>query len=237
MSRLLLTGLVAAPDATVFYKETMTGTNPVELGKEVAAKLTEQGAFDLIQQVKAELRCLIRHPLKGKTVVVTGSSVTTTVLQKIEQLGGEAISCPLIKTVEIVEPYDHMQLEMARNFDWLIFTSQNAVEAFCAKMIRHKFTPSHFKGKIAAVGSKTKDKLVINGFKVDFVPSIFSADVFVKEFPKFAEPKSRCLFVRGKMAKDTIKNGLPFMVIEWNVYDNRRNKGIYTTAYKLNPKS
>lgn len=49
-----LTGLVAAPDASVVYKETLTGTNPEELGKEVAKILTEQGAFDLIQKVKAE---------------------------------------------------------------------------------------------------------------------------------------------------------------------------------------
>ncbi len=49
-----LTGLVAAPDASVVYKETVTGTNPEELGKEVAKILTEQGAFDLIQKVKAE---------------------------------------------------------------------------------------------------------------------------------------------------------------------------------------
>ncbi len=48
------TGLVAAPDSSVIYKETLTGTNPEELGKEVAKILTEQGAFDLIQKVKAE---------------------------------------------------------------------------------------------------------------------------------------------------------------------------------------
>lgn len=50
-----LTGLVAAPDASVIFKETVTGTNAEELGKEVAKILTEQGAFDLIQKVKAEL--------------------------------------------------------------------------------------------------------------------------------------------------------------------------------------
>ena len=50
-----LTGLVAAPDASVAYKETLTGTDADALGKAVAAKLTEQGAFDLIQRVKAEL--------------------------------------------------------------------------------------------------------------------------------------------------------------------------------------
>ena len=50
-----LTGMVAAPDASVIFKETLTGTDADALGKAVAAKLTEQGAFDLIQNVKAEL--------------------------------------------------------------------------------------------------------------------------------------------------------------------------------------
>ena len=50
-----LTGMVAAPDASIIYKETLTGTDADALGKAVAAKLTEQGAFDLIQKVKAEL--------------------------------------------------------------------------------------------------------------------------------------------------------------------------------------
>lgn len=162
-------------------------------------------------------------PLQGKTIVVTGSTITTTVLQKIEQLGGEAIACPLIKTAEIEKSDDYEQLESAKNVDWLIFTSQNAVEAFCDKMGRHYLTPSSFKGKIAAVGSKTRDKLVANGLSVDFIPTIFSADVFVKEFPKVAQPMSNCLFVRGKKAKNTIKDGLPFKVIEWNVYATVEN--------------
>lgn len=163
-------------------------------------------------------------PLKGKTVVVTGSKVTTTVLQKIEELGGEAVACPLIQTVEVIEQNDHLQLEMARSFDWLIFTSQNGVESFCAKMNRHHLTPSDFSVKIAAVGSKTEKKLISNGFSVHFVPTIFSADVFVKEFPQIAKKNSRCLFVRGKKAKDTIKEGLPFNVMEWNVYDTEESK-------------
>ncbi|MEE1131296.1 MAG: hydroxymethylbilane synthase [Caryophanon sp.] len=49
-----LTGLVASPDASVCYKETVTGTDAVAVGEAVAKKLTEQGAFDLIQRVKAE---------------------------------------------------------------------------------------------------------------------------------------------------------------------------------------
>lgn len=49
-----LTGLVAAPDASVIYKETVTMEDAKAVGEEVARILTEQGAFDLIQKVKAE---------------------------------------------------------------------------------------------------------------------------------------------------------------------------------------
>lgn len=49
-----LTGLVASPNASIIYQESVTGTNPNEVGEKLAKILTEQGAFDLIQKVKAE---------------------------------------------------------------------------------------------------------------------------------------------------------------------------------------
>ncbi|WP_419959154.1 hydroxymethylbilane synthase [Psychrobacillus sp. BM2] len=53
--KITMTALVAAPDASVVYKEILTGTNADALGKELARIVTEQGAYDLIQQVKADL--------------------------------------------------------------------------------------------------------------------------------------------------------------------------------------
>ncbi|HEY4532237.1 MAG TPA: hydroxymethylbilane synthase [Kurthia sp.] len=47
-------GLVAAPDASVFYSDTVVNADAELAGKEVAKILTEQGAYDLIQKVKAE---------------------------------------------------------------------------------------------------------------------------------------------------------------------------------------
>ncbi|MFJ7950145.1 hydroxymethylbilane synthase [Lysinibacillus sp. NPDC096418] len=52
--QITLTGLVAAPDASVIYKETVVGSDAETVGKKLATILTEQGAFDLIQRVKAE---------------------------------------------------------------------------------------------------------------------------------------------------------------------------------------
>lgn len=163
-------------------------------------------------------------PLIGKTIVLTGTSKTITVLEKIEQLGGKAISLPLIETTEIVDSSEHIQLKMAKNVDWLIFTSQNAVEAFCNKMKRHHLNKSDFHGKIAAVGSKTAKLLKKNNFQVSFMPSVFSADVFVKEFPFIVGENPKCLFIRGRKAKDTIKKGLPFLIEEWIVYETRENR-------------
>ncbi|HWK24299.1 MAG TPA: uroporphyrinogen-III synthase [Ureibacillus sp.] len=161
-------------------------------------------------------------PLEGKTVVVTGSSKTTTVLYEIQKLGGEPVLYPLIETAEIIEDDQH-KLELARNFDWLIFTSQNAVDAFSKKLKRHQLNPSDFSGKIAAVGSKTAQLLKENHFDVSFIPTVFSADVFINEFPQLVGEHPSCLFLRGSKAKDTLKKGLPFELTEWTIYDTHEN--------------
>ncbi|MCM3389684.1 uroporphyrinogen-III synthase [Ureibacillus chungkukjangi] len=165
----------------------------------------------------------MHKPLSGKTVVVTGSSKTTAVLFEIAELGGEAVFFPLIATKELNSPDDKLKLEKTQNFDWLIFTSQNAVEAFCAKLKRHQLNPSDFNGKIAAVGSKTAQLLKENHFEVSFTPTVFSADVFVNEFPRVAGDHPSCLFLRGSKAKDTLRTGLPFKLLEWTVYDTQDN--------------
>ncbi|KGR74420.1 uroporphyrinogen-III synthase [Ureibacillus sinduriensis] len=172
-------------------------------------------------------------PLHEKTVVVTGSSKTSAVLSRIEQLGGVAEFYPLIKTTEKILPDDPVKLDQAQTFDWLIFTSQNAVEAFCKKIKRCELKRFEFGGKIASVGSKTAELLIENNFDVNFTPSVYSADVFVNEFPLIAGHNPRCLFLRGNKAKDTLKNGLPFEIAEWTVYDTSENLSIVEPFVQL----
>lgn len=158
-------------------------------------------------------------PLKGKTVILTGTSKTTNILEQIQQLGGNALTFPLIATSEIISVDDAIDIEIARKYDWLIFTSQNAVDTFYAKMQRLGIESWQFTGKIAAVGSKTAEALNHAGFIVSFIPSVFSADVFVKEFPVEAGIEPRCLFVRGSLAKATLRESLPYKIQEWTVYE------------------
>lgn len=50
-----LTGFIASPDATEIFRETVTGADPVEVGKQVADTLRAQGATEVIEKVKADM--------------------------------------------------------------------------------------------------------------------------------------------------------------------------------------
>ncbi len=52
---LTLTALVGSPDGKVLIKESVKGSDPVALGKEAAQRLLDQGAKEILDQVKKEL--------------------------------------------------------------------------------------------------------------------------------------------------------------------------------------
>ena len=49
-----LTALVISPDGKQIYKEEVSGKNPVEVGEQAAAILTDKGAKALIDRLKEE---------------------------------------------------------------------------------------------------------------------------------------------------------------------------------------
>ncbi len=158
-------------------------------------------------------------PLSGQNIVLTGTKMTHSVSSHILERGGNVYHLPLITVQEATSSNDGEKLSKALNSEWLIFTSQNAVEAFSQKLARTSLSIEKSRAKIAAVGEKTASALEKIGFQIDFMPSTYSADKFVVEFPKVAGKVESCLFLKGSLAKATIKEGLPFPVDEWTVYE------------------
>lgn len=149
--------------------------------------------------------CNNGHSLEGKTVVFTGSTFPQEAAGKVEELGGKAVYLPLIETsIRQTKTPDFSA------YGWLIFTSRTSAQAFC--QLHADDVP-----KIAAVGEKTADVLRRNGYRVDFIPRVFSADNFVTEFPAVANGE-KCLFIKGGLAKNTIAS-MPLPVDEWIIYD------------------
>lgn len=160
-----------------------------------------------------------QFPLQGEYVIFTGLPRSSEATNLTKQFGGHAIIAPLITTKEIVSQEDEKKLLESKKYDWFIFTSQSSVHAFQSKMNRFHKAASFFQAKIAAVGSQTAAALEKIGFSVDFIPSTFSADVFVKEFPAHSSEAERCFFFRGNLAKETITNGLVNQVDIWTIYE------------------
>lgn len=165
-------------------------------------------------------------PLDDQYIILTGTKMTKSVSSKITELGGNVYHLPLITVREIQNPNDYELLQHALNCQWLIFTSQNGVQAFLDKLARFKQTMDNCFAKIAVVGEKTAQALEKEGFSIDFIPSTYSADAFIKEFPNHVGHIKSCLFLKGSLARDTIRTGLPFPVEEWTVYET-----IQTTEY------
>lgn len=158
-------------------------------------------------------------PLQGESVIFTGTPKSLEVFDLVRQYGGTPYSMPLIQVNEVIDPVDETKLGRCAEFDWLIFTSQSAVKAFHSKMDRFNMTIQHIPSKIAAVGTQTAAALEKIGFTVEFIPSVFSADVFVKQFKPTNDRELRVLFLKGNLAGTIIREELPFQVEEWTVYE------------------
>lgn len=156
--------------------------------------------------------------LSNETVVFTSTKKSDEPFTLVRHFGGIPISLPLIQTNEISQATDRERLIEAKDYDWLIFTSQSAVSSFAAKLQRNHIYAKDFNVHVAAVGDKTAQALEAIGFRVDFIPDVFSADVFVKQF----NPKGkslRALFIRGNLAGRLISTELSLTVNNWTVYE------------------
>lgn len=54
--RIRITGLVAEPDGTVIIRDSLEGTDPEQLGKQLADELMKQGAKEILERVKEEAK-------------------------------------------------------------------------------------------------------------------------------------------------------------------------------------
>lgn len=144
-------------------------------------------------------------------------------------------AAPLIQTRS--NPYfiEDNQLEKV---DWVLLTSQTAVEVFFSAM--NAATLQKYKGKWAVVGSKTKLAVESYGVVPDFVPTLYSRKVLVTEFMKANDVPQRILFPRGNKANlDTIEtlqragHTVEDLVLYETIEQENRDKLKYITEHHL----
>jgi uroporphyrinogen-III synthase len=116
-----------------------------------------------------------------------------------------------IPFIEIRKPRSSKPLDSAlRNldqYDWLILTSANGVEAMWDRMAKLRLRNNLEDLRIAAIGPATKKVIERHGGKVDVVPKEYVAESVVRSLQRRVKGK-RVLLVRARVARDVIPREL-----------------------------
>jgi len=144
------------------------------------------------------------RPLAGQTVVVTRARDQAGELAaKLEALGAEVIEFP---TIEIRPADDYRALDAAliilSAYDWLIFTSSNAVKFFQERLELRDRDLGTFRGRVCAIGPATRKAVEKLGLRVDMVPEEYVAESLVAAFSEHELAGKRILLPRAAVARD-----------------------------------
>lgn len=203
---------------TLPQQQVITGTL-----ENIVAKVNAEGfkppAIIVVGEVvklHSALNWLEKKPLWGKKIVVTRARAQASVLsEKIIAHGGEAIEFPSIKIEKEADlRLLHKCLKKIDKYDWLIFTSVNAVGIFLEEMKNMDMDIRDLKGiKICAIGPATCESLQNYGLKVDIVPDEYKAEGIIEKLDDLIKPGDLVLLPRAKGARKI----LPQTISSWGV--------------------
>jgi uroporphyrinogen III methyltransferase / synthase len=120
-----------------------------------------------------------------KVVVTRPRAQAGPLVARLQAEGHDVVECPLIEIEPTDDPVD------VEGYDWVIVTSPNGASEL-AKRATGRLP------RVAAVGPGTAETLRELGIEPAFVPSVFSQDGLLAEFPR---PAGRVLFAAADGAR------------------------------------
>jgi len=145
----------------------------------------------------------VSRPLAGRTVVVTRPARQSAgIATALRELGAHVVEFPSIHIVPVPQQATDTAI-VVDDFDWVIYTSVNAV-SFAGRRIG---APA--RAQVAAIGPATAQALVRAGIRVAAQPQRSADSEGLLALPVFAAPGGlRILIVRGAGGRDVLKNEL-----------------------------
>lgn len=215
--------------ASLPRQRTVVGT-VANIADKVAAAELGTPALTIVGQVvqlRRALRWFDTQELFGKRVLVTRATAQAGSLsEQLRDVGAQPVEHP---TIRLCPPSDSGPLAAALadlgSYDWAVFTSQNAVDAFFDALDASGGDARRLGGtKIAAVGPKTAKALARRGLRADLVPTQYRGDAAADALVAAAGASSRVLLPRAKVAREVLPERLRAAGHEVDVvpvYENR----------------
>ncbi len=214
-SALIENGLPATTPSALVQWGTTPSQNSVtgELGNIVEVGLAAGIAAPVILVVgevaslRERLKWFDSRPLFGQRVLVTRArSQASRLATRLEDLGASTVQVPTIEIRPVDDPTElDDAVQALSGYDWLTFTSSNAVEQLWKRVEAAGLDGRAFHGvQIAAVGPSTARALAAHGLTADLVPDNFDADALIKRFKALPEMPKRMLFPRSEIGRESI---------------------------------
>jgi uroporphyrinogen-III synthase len=149
-------------------------------------------------------------PLEGKRIVVTRAVEQARELTaRLENMGATVLLFP---AVSFSEPSDTAELDRAigslGEFDWILFTSANAVRFFARRCRKLGIEPNQEGNYLcAAVGPATASAVATEGFSVDYVAQEFLGAALALELSASLAGK-KILLPRSERARPDLPDAL-----------------------------
>jgi uroporphyrinogen III methyltransferase/synthase len=205
---------VVVYDGTLPTQQTLTGTLG-SIERQVRESDDRRPAVLVVGRVAAlreHLRWFDARPLFGRRVLVTRQrDQAHELVTELEDAGAEAMLVPMI---HIAAPDDFGPLDDActrvAEFDWIVFTSANAVEAFLDRLLAGARDLRALRtAKICVVGQATADRLAKYGLKADLVPAEFRAEAVVPAISEEAPVSGlKVLLPRSDIGREVVADDL-----------------------------
>ncbi|CAM3034918.1 uroporphyrinogen-III C-methyltransferase [Hathewaya histolytica] len=149
-------------------------------------------------------------PLFGKNVIVTRARTQSSkLLDKINDLGGNALEVPAIKIKEIENSGLDKAIENIKDYTTLVLTSENAVNIFFERLFKgNKDIRSLSNFKIACIGNATAKAVKEKGIIADLVPEKFVAESLLELLKENLTSEDKVLIPRAKEARNLLVDEL-----------------------------
>lgn len=153
-----------------------------------------------------------RKPLRGKKILVTRTADQSSDFSKLlAEAGAISVELPLIE----LRPYGHKSVKQTAlkklfSYDWVIFSSANAVNYTFAELDELGLDARAFgAARVCAVGPKTLAVLVSRGIRPDLVPAKYIAESLIEELEKQTNLKGASVLIpRAREAREIVPEEL-----------------------------
>lgn len=147
-------------------------------------------------------------PLFGLNICTTRSKAQSAELnEKIIDLGGEVTEINTIKIVPSAEKLDHYT-EKLSEYDFLVFTSVNAVEIFFDRLSALEIDVREIKAKVIVIGKKTYEKVKERGIIPFSMSKKFVAESLFERMEEFITKGDRVLLPQSKISRPFLEENL-----------------------------